>query len=126
MLKNIIFSFLLSTMVITSLFADQAAYLSKNDAKKAKDLIKLDSVIREYCKPCGDKGWKAIKVKKIEVSFTNYENYYEVKVNNKGVDLAYIYILKDNKWTNLAMILKLSVSNVPEILPDNLETTQEE
>ncbi len=117
-LKKCIFFGLFFTAVSASLvFADQAAWIGKSDAGKANQTINPGSVLRKFCAPCGDSTWTAMTVKKVEVKNKGGNNY-QVEVNGQGIDLAYVYIEKNNKWVNLAIHLGLTVSDVPEFLPD--------
>lgn len=99
-------------------FADQAAYISEKEAKKAVKLLKDEKMIIHFCEPCGDTSQEAVVIETIEAVKTGYEDYWEVKVNGKGIDLAYVfYQRKKNKWMNVAMKLKIDVSGVSEYLP---------
>ncbi len=100
--------------------ADQAAWISKKDAEAAAAKITPGDEVREYCKPCGDKGYRVIKVTKVEVAHTGEGSYYEVRLNGKGIDLAYTYIRSGGEWENLAMIVGVAVSDVPRYLPKDL------
>ena len=89
---NFKFSQLLLISIILSsqnLYADQASYLSKQVAQKAASLIRTGQEIRDYCKPCGDEGFKRIFVNNKAVVYTGDENYYQVMINGIGIDLAY-------------------------------------
>ena len=49
------------------------------------------------------------------------ESYWEVQINGKGVDLAYLYFAKkSDKWVNAAMEAKIDVSDVPKELSREL------
>ena len=100
-------------------YADQAAYISEKQAKKAVKLLKKKKVLMHLCEPCGDTVPESIEIDTIEAVKTGYQDYWEVKVNGKGIDLAYIYYeRKKNKWKNAAMKLKIEVSGVSEYLPE--------
>ena len=43
-------------------------------------------------------------------------SFYQILVNGKGVDLAYVYFPKKNKWVNIALDAKIDVSDVPKQL----------
>jgi len=45
-----------------------------------------------------------------------YENYWEVQINNQGIDLAYTYYHVDGKWRNIAISLNIDVDGVPNYL----------
>ncbi len=113
---------LIMTAIICFVFpcfshADQAAWVEKEKADKAAQMIKTGSEIRLFCAPCGDTVWTSRTVKKTEVK-NQSGSFYQVCVNGEELDLAYTYILQDGKWQNLAMLLKLSVADVPEFLPE--------
>lgn len=111
----LIFTFALS---ITA-FADQAAYITEEQAKEAVELLKDRGTIKHFCQPCNDKSVRTEKIETIEAVPAGYENYWEVKVNGKGIDLAYVYYeKKKGKWKNAAQRLDIKVSDVPRFLPD--------
>ncbi len=115
-LKIRLFVLIALLVVAPALLADQAAYLSKDQAKAALALLQDAVIVKFFCAPCGDAIPLSILIKNLEVMDTNYENYWEVQINNEGVDLAYIYFMSDNKWRNVAMALALPVEEVPEFL----------
>jgi hypothetical protein len=100
--------------------ADQAAYVTEMQAKKAAEFLKEKGKIKHFCAPCGDKESRLEVIETIEAVPTGYENYWEVKVNGKGIDLAYVYYeIKKGKWKNVAKELKIKVSDVPKIIRDD-------
>ena len=99
-----------------TLLADQAAYISKDEAMAAHALLQKSTTIKSFCAPCGDHNSVLIPVKTIDVTYTNYQNYWEVQINGKGIDLAYTYFLSNNKWRNVAIAMGLPVSGVPEFI----------
>ena len=107
-------------LVAAVALADQAAWISKKDAEAAAAKVKPGDEVREYCKPCGDKSYSVIKVTKVEVAHTGDGDYYEVRLNGKGIDLAYVYIRSGGEWENLAMIVGVPVQDVPRYLPKDL------
>ena len=111
------------------LYADQAAWITKEQAEKGAKLIKVSGVIRHYCAPCGETAYKSEKVstvvvEEVESNFTG-EVYYEVRVNGTGVDLAYVYVRSGGNWVNVAMFLGMDVSDVPELLPADVPEAKE-
>lgn len=110
-------------------FADQAAWISKDYADSAVKILSKAGTVRHYCEPCGDTGYRTEKVVKVRSGWVDYNDadYYEVLINETPVDLAYVYILQQGRWTNLAMILKIEVSGVSRIMPTGVkEITQED
>jgi uncharacterized protein YecT (DUF1311 family) len=120
MLKKSVYFILFFFAMIGNSLADQAAWVEKSAAYKAGEMINSGMILREYCAPCGDTTWTELPVKQVEVKNTDGE-FYQVFINGKGIDLAYVYILQNSKWTNIAMSLGLSVADVPEFLPDDQE-----
>jgi hypothetical protein len=117
-LKLTLFAILLTIFTATA-FADQAAYITKAQAEKAAAFLKDKKQIRHYCAPCDDKGDKVEDISTVEaVAVTDSKPHWEVKVNGKGIDLAYVYFQdKKGKWKNLAKEMKVKVDNVPKSLP---------
>ena len=102
--------------IASTSLADQAAYIEKNDAVAAKALLQESTTIKSFCAPCGDKNSVSIPVKSLDVAYTNHQNYWELRINDQGVDLAYTYYLVNHKWRNVAMSIGLTVSEVPEFI----------
>ena len=96
--------------------ADQAAWISKKDADAGAALVVVGQEVRDYCAPCGDKTYSARTVASVGVAQPN-PGYWEVRVNGRGVDLAYEYVLSNGHWRNLAMAVGLQVTGVPAELP---------
>lgn len=97
-------------------FADQAAWVSESDAVRASQLISPGTIVRQFCAPCGDDRWTEVPVAGIEVRQVS-ETHYQVFINGRGTDLAYLYFLREGKWQNMALFLNLPVSDVPVYLP---------
>ena len=105
------------TLFAVAAYADQAAYITQAQAEKAAAFLKDKKQIRHYCAPCDEKGDRIEDISTVEAVPAGYQQYWEVKVNGEGVDLAYVYFQdKDGKWKNLAKELDLKVSDVPKYL----------
>ncbi len=117
-LKLTLFAIILTLFTITAL-ADQAAYITQAQAQKAAAFLKDKKQIRHYCKPCDDKGDRVEDISTVEaVAVADSKPYWEVLVNGKGIDLAYVYYQEnDGKWKNLAKKMKIKVDDVPKSLP---------
>jgi len=117
-LKLTLFAIILTLFAITAL-ADQAAYITQAQAQKAAAFLKDKKQIRHYCNPCDDKGDRVEDISTVEaVAVTDSKPYWEVLVNGKGIDLAYVYFQdKDGEWKNLAKKMKIKVNDVPKSLP---------
>jgi hypothetical protein len=97
--------------------ADQAAYITKAQAEKAAAFLKDKKQIRHFCAPCEDKGDRVEDVASVEAAATGYQQFWEVIVNGKSIDLAYVYFRTDDgKWKNLAKEMNIKVKDVPKYL----------
>ena len=130
-MKNIIISmFLLASLTI----ADQFSLLSKDEALRSKDLIINSDSLYFYCAPCENDIPELLVVESISISKVKhkwyfgfpsfrrlcdnlenlFQSHYELEINNKSRDLAYIYFYtEDKKWKNVASELNLNPIEVP-------------
>ncbi len=118
-IKLALFTIILTLFAITAL-ADQAAYITKEQAEKAAAFLKDKKQIRHYCNPCDDKGDRVEDISTVEaVAVADSKPYWEVLVNGKGIDLAYVYYKDEDggEWKNLAKKMKIKVDDVPKSLP---------
>ncbi len=116
-MKKLLAMFLLLISVVAA-FADQAAYVTKEQAERAVTLLKTQKQIKHFCNPCDDKSVRVEDIQTVEAAPTGYQNTWEVKVNGEGIDLAYVYFLvKKDKWKNVAKELHIEVNDVPKVLP---------
>ena len=107
--------------VCPSAWADQCAYISKKLAIAAVSQLSLEDDIYLYCEPCEDKSPKPVKITSLAAKTTGYKNYWQVEVNQKGIDLAYTFIEIDanndnNQWLNLAIAVGCPVEGVSPVL----------
>jgi hypothetical protein len=119
-MKKLIISLFILAISAISILADQAAYITQAQAQKAAAFLKDKKQIRHYCNPCDDKGDRVEDISTVEaVAVTDSKPYWEVLVNGKGVDLAYVYYQEKEggKWKNLAKKMKIKVEDVPKSLP---------
>jgi hypothetical protein len=118
MFKKFLSVFMLATVFSLSVFADQAAYISREDAVKASTFLKGKQKVTRYCAPCGTGVNETIMVRSVEAAPAK-DNLWEVKVNEEGVDLAYLYYQMDNgRWKNVAIEIGLKVKDVPVYIPE--------
>ena len=107
-----------SFSIIPVAWADQAAWISLEAAQKAEKFIKESVQILHYCQPCGEKSCKIEKVENVitkKVKEHTDPVYYEVYINGNAVDLAYVYVMSEQKqkaWTNLAVQCQIDVTKV--------------
>jgi hypothetical protein len=109
--------FLIIILVSSCAFADQLAYITKEQAEKTIAYFN-DKNIKEvvlWCACCDNNPKILVNVTNVYYKYTGYENYYQVyiagstpegDVINEGVDLAYVHIKKKDKWYCLGKKLK--------------------
>ncbi|WP_422380494.1 hypothetical protein [Marinicellulosiphila megalodicopiae] len=93
--------------------SDQAAYITQSEAELAYNILNNQSLILDYCAPCDAMIPELVEIKSLQNTFTNYEHFWEIVVNNQGIDLAYTYIYVDDLWINLANYIDIEVFDVP-------------
>ena len=119
---NPIFLSLCLTLVLGSeALADQCEYITKEQSLAAIARLKVGQTIYQFCEPCGDKLPTPISIKQLSAGTTGYEDYWEVKVNDSNIDLAYTFINAGiaNQRVNLAAVVGCPASNVSVVLPVN-------
>jgi hypothetical protein len=120
-MKRLTFSFLILAAFTIPAFADQAAWVSRAEAARALEILAKSESIIHYCAPCDNGVVRNEKIESIGLFKVEGENYWEIRVNGKGVDLAYVYFEeKKGKWRNAAMKAKIDVDDVPKELSDPL------
>lgn len=114
--KVILLSVILAISAVAA-YADQAAYITKEQAEKAAVFLTGKMQIRHYCAPCDDKDDRVEDIKTVVAAPAGYQDYWEVKVNGEAIDLAYVYFqTEEGKWKNLAKELDIKVHDVPKYL----------
>lgn len=105
-------------LTFSTVWADQAAYLSKEQSENAANLLKGKKQLLEYCSTCSVKKPKIIQIESITTGLAGYKDFWKIYINNEMIDLAYSYY-KDNKlWRNIAISLDIEVLEVPEYLTE--------
>ena len=111
-------SILLSSL---NLMADQCAFITNKQAKKAVNALvaskNITGGVLSLCQPCGQTEVKQYQVEQIQ-KVKNGE-FTEVSINGTPVDLAYIYVklnTTDKKWVNLAKVAKCPYEDVSEYI----------
>ena len=121
-------AFICGTFVLITgtvpVFADQAAWVSRSEAVSALEILAKYERIRHYCAPCGDKEATEEAIESIGLFKAKDGSFWEIRVNGKGVDLAYVYFeKKKGKWINAALEARIDVSDVPKELSAALPAT---
>ncbi len=73
-------------------YADQCSYVDKEQALKAASFLKLNQLIYRLCEPCGQTQPQPVTIQSISVGTVGYQNFWQLSINNQGVDLAYTYV----------------------------------
>ena len=118
-LNPIFLSLCLTFGLSSAALADQCSYITKEQSIKAIARLNLGQTIYQYCEPCGDRIPTPLSIKELSATTTGYEDYWEVKVNNSNIDLAYTFIDAgiNNQKINLAAAVGCPASNVSIVLP---------
>ena len=121
LIKRAIQTLILCALLLfaVSAYSDQQAYISEEDSYKTVEVLSQHFEYVDYCALCDGSKPLVIQIQSVEMKFTNYENYWEVFINNQPIDLAYSYILNEGEWVNLAYYMQLEVDSVPMNLTQN-------
>ena len=109
--------------------ADQFIYNNLNDAVKGLTKVVKVKEVTHFCAPCTndkphletvrdvgvDRVWDSQRPNQVYNARGN--GYWALLINDKPVDMAYIYIRENGKWRNLAQSVGLKPQSVPETLP---------
>lgn len=99
-------------------FADQCSYIKKEQAISAISRLDINQTIYKLCEPCGEKDPQSVKVQHLSMEKVDYQDYWQVKVNGDGIDLAYVFVdsgVEDN-FMNLAAIANCPAQSVSPVL----------
>ena len=116
-------AFLGFVIVGTPALADQCAWLTKAQADTALKSLAKGAVIQEYCAPCKDAKAKKTVVQSTTLKTQDPTSVTIVANGDNELDIAYVYVggtTGRKVWTNLGMLAKCDVSDVPKDLPANL------
>jgi len=72
--------------------ADQCAYITKEQAKRAISRLNLNQTIYLLCETYGEKIPQATRITNLSMETVDYQDFWQVKVNGKGMDLTYVFI----------------------------------
>ena len=74
-------------------WGDQCELISPEQAGQALAFLKPGATMVEFCEPCGDKDFYSKPQQVINaIQAVAEQEYWAVKVNGKGVDLAYTFV----------------------------------
>lgn len=99
-------------------WADQCAYISKQQSLNAVALLEKGQVIYQFCQLCGDKIPQPLTINALAAETVDAENYWQVSINGQGIDLVYSYIpLPQSNWkVNLATLVKCPTQQVTPLI----------
>lgn len=110
----VLFAFLFLAL---NTFADQLAYLSKEDAERGAMLIRDHKQLILFCGCCDKDSAEKVKVKEVEVKYTNYELFFEIYITYKDpvekvmktipIDLAYVWVKVKGEVKTVGEVLGL-------------------
>ena len=94
--------------------ADQCSYISKQQAIAAISRLSLNNTIYHLCESCGEKFAKKALIHSLGANTVDYEDYWQIQVNGKGIDLAYVFVDSklDGQLINLAIVADCKVEGV--------------
>lgn len=107
----------LALAVVGPVAADQFAYIEPETARRAVELMAKEKEIYLFCEPCNESQGQLTKIEKLEAVDVNYQGFHEVQVNGQGIDLAYTFVMRNNRWKNIAVELGLKPSGVSAEIP---------
>ena len=91
-----------------SALADQCAWISVGEAKKAAKWLRNSSELLDYCELCGGADPKPVRIQQVEIRQADGGKYREIYVNGDPYDLAYVFVPSRKKeGLYLNPILKL-------------------
>jgi hypothetical protein len=94
--------------------ADQCSYITKEQALLAVARLNVGQTIYALCEPCGETKPQAKKITSLAAETVEYEDYWQVQVNNTGIDLAYTFVESgiNGQAVNLAGVAGCPASDV--------------
>ena len=116
-MNKILYALILIVFPLKAAWADRCGYITRENAEKAVEILKQEKEILNYCNSCPDERPAFEKVNKVEYRYTEYSSdgidYFQVYMNDKRKDIAYIYIKRPEGYESLGFI-----TNCPEAFDD--------
>jgi hypothetical protein len=111
---------LLSIAILGAAEADQAVWVSREEAEAAAAVLVSQDEIKLWCEPCDDPYPLLCAVEIVETR-RDEGDYWSVWVNGESMDLAYVYVMDGGRWVNLAEKISIDVEGVSSVLDDEPE-----
>lgn len=108
--------------------ADQCSYITKEQALNAIARLELNQDLYFLCEPCGEEIPKLTNVNHLAMTKVDFEDYWQIKINGQGIDLAYVFVNSgiENEFINLAAIANCPAQSVSPLLPINGAISEDE
>lgn len=130
-ISQIMLIVLIGLFSVRDVKADICAFVDKDIAITAAGIIKKQSKIIHYCQLCDNAKPVSENVYKVNYKKTD-KKYYQVLLNGKNIDLAYVYVKNPEGYDNLAFLSGCDEAKKHKILsfrkdfPLNKETSQDD
>jgi len=99
------------------LAADQQAAVDCDTARRAYDVIRKAGTVYHFCEPCGDASPRKDAVN--TMGYSGRGNACAVQLNDRDIDLAYIFVKSGGAWKNLALLMGLQATGVSAVLAES-------
>lgn len=124
---NFIFAMLFGLILTSTILADTASYVTKQQADSAVSVLTITKRLRHFCAPCKNNVVRDEQISSVIATKTDDPNSWRVVVNNVSIDLAYVYIpMTDGSWKNLAAQVGLKFNDIPEFLQNQTAPTSQQ
>lgn len=113
-MKKLIVSFTILFSLSCIAYADQLAFITKDQAEKGAAYIRLQKEVLLFCGCCKNDPKVYIEVTDVHVEHTGYQDFYQIKIsgiNRSGenvtidADLAYVHVNRNGKAEAIGKIL---------------------
>ena len=107
-------------LTLTTANADQCAWIPKATAEAAVTFLERGVTFATYCEPCGDpKPVVATVAEGAKIRTTASPGLWEVVIDGKPVDLAYVFVVRresDSRLGNLAFLTECPTTGVSKTI----------
>lgn len=130
MTRLAVFALLSLLLVVPPVRADQFEFVSLPQAQAALRHLHRGDVVHHFCAPCDDTKSERMTIRNLGIDRiwdtrgssrvyrdTEGGTWWQVQLNDAGIDLAYVYVRDGRRWRNLADVLGLHPWHVPSVLP---------
>lgn len=111
-MSTLVLGFAAATTLASIANADQCAYITRQQAEKAIKAVLDTTKLQTLCEPCGESKPQSLTIKSIGIKDVGYQGYWQLSVNDQGLDLAYTYV----NGLNLAKVVGCTATGVSAAL----------